>query len=149
MGNMTKNFDRSEFACKGMNCCGHSSPISTALVDRLQQARDKACEAMGADVSLNINSGFRCVRHNSRTPNASPRSQHCHGLAADVRKPANMTLRELYLIADLLFPDGGVGVYPTDGFVHVDVRGTRVRFAYINGREVPLETALTHPMMDQ
>ena len=38
MGDLSKNFNRSEFACKGKNCCGHSAAVHPDLVDALPAA---------------------------------------------------------------------------------------------------------------
>ena len=40
MGDLSKNFNRSEFACKGTNCCGHSAAVHPELIDALQALRD-------------------------------------------------------------------------------------------------------------
>ena len=40
MGDLSRNFDRSEFACRGDNCCGHSSPIDPDLIAALQLLRE-------------------------------------------------------------------------------------------------------------
>ncbi len=58
MGDLSKNFNRSEFACKGTNCCGHSAPVQPELVSALQALRDQL------NLPLSITSGFRCNRHN-------------------------------------------------------------------------------------
>ncbi len=58
MGDLSKNFNRSEFACKGKNCCGHSAAVHPDLVDALQALRDHIGKP------LSITSGFRCNRHN-------------------------------------------------------------------------------------
>ena len=54
MGDLTKNFSRSEFACP---CCGLDT-IDPDLVDILQHSRD----AVG--LPYPINSGCRCQKHN-------------------------------------------------------------------------------------
>ena len=56
MGDLSKNFNRSEFACKGKNCCGHSAAVHPDLVDALQALRDRIGKP------LSITSGFRCNR---------------------------------------------------------------------------------------
>ena len=40
MGDLSKNFNRSEFACKGTNCCGHSAAVHPDLVDALAHQRE-------------------------------------------------------------------------------------------------------------
>ena len=106
MGDLSKNFNRSEFACKGKNCCGHSAAIHPDLVDALP---------------LSITSGFRCNRHNKAVGGAE-QSFHTLGMAADVSCPAGVSPEELAVIAEEipLFREGGIGVYAS--WVHLDVR---------------------------
>lgn len=127
MGDMTKNFSRSEFACNGDNCCGHSSPISPELVQNIQFLRDKVSTRLGRDTPLSINSGFRCKRHNARVGGASE-SYHTYGIAADIATPRGLTDVEFYELAQTVpaFRDGGCGIY--DGRIHVDVRNGTARW---------------------
>ena len=39
MGDISKNFSRSEFACTGTNYCGHSGPVHPELISVLQALR--------------------------------------------------------------------------------------------------------------
>lgn len=67
MGDLTKNFDRSEFFCK----CGCGlDRIAPELIANLQHSRD----AVG--IPFEIASGCRCVAHNSKTPGSSKISAH-------------------------------------------------------------------------
>ena len=77
MGDLSKNFNRSEFACKGENCCGHSAPVHPDLIEALQALRDRIGKP------LSITSGFRCNRHNKAVGGAE-QSFHTLGMAADV-----------------------------------------------------------------
>lgn len=62
---------------------------------------------------------YRTVSYNAKIPNSSPKSQHCNGLAGDI-KGGGYTLAEVYAYADkLLGEHGGLGIYNT--FVHVDL----------------------------
>ncbi len=117
MGDMTRDFSRSEFACK---CgCGKDN-ISPKLVGALQALRDTIGEP------IIINCGCRCARHN-KDVGGVPNSQHLQGTAADIRC-ASLTPRELKKFAEEIpaFANGGIGLYET--FLHVDVRGRRARW---------------------
>lgn len=128
LGDLTRNFSRYEFRCRGFEhgfaCCGASAPVSLRLVRALQTLRSQL------DRPLIINSGFRCLRWNSVPreeggPGSNDNSQHCLGLAADVMVPAGLTADALGEAA-LLLPEflmGGVGIYEVSGFVHLDIRG--------------------------
>ncbi len=117
MGDLSKNFSRSEFACKGTNCCGHSAPVHPELISALQDLRDQL------NLPLNITSGFRCNRHNESIGGAS-QSFHTLGMAADVSCPDGMTAEDLAQTAETIpaFQQGGIGNYPS--WVHLDVRTT-------------------------
>lgn len=137
MGDLTKNFSRSEFACKGAVCCDHSSPVSRRLVRGLQALR----VVVGAP--LTITSGFRCRKHNKSVGGAAD-SQHTHGTAADIAAPAGWTPADLARAADALELFDGLGVYPDRGFVHVDVRGARSTWGYIAGKYTTFEEGLSY-----
>ena len=117
MGDLSKNFSRSEFACKGTNCCGHSAPIQPELISALQALRNQL------NLPLSITSGFRCNRHNDSVGGAA-RSFHTLGMAADVACPEEMTAEDLAQAAETIaaFQQGGIGIYPS--WVHLDVRTT-------------------------
>ena len=117
MGDLSKNFSRSEFACKGTNCCGHSAPVQPELISALQALRDQL------NLPLNITSGFRCNRHNESVGGAA-RSFHTLGMAADVACPDGLTAEDLAQAAETIpaFQQGGIGIYPS--WVHLDVRTT-------------------------
>lgn len=114
---MSANFTREEFACKGMNCCGHSAPVSVLLVDALQELRNIV------GVPLHINSGFRCITHNRRIGSRDT-SQHPRGTAADVDVPDGFTVDQFAELAEEVrdFADGAIGLYYTKGFLHLDTR---------------------------
>lgn len=133
VGQLSKDFYEWEFACR---CgCGYATP-NPRLVWGLQRLRDIIGEP------LNINSGCRCAEHNRRV-GGSVNSQHLTGKAADVW--ADIPLMQLYRAALLVpeFQTGGIGVYPEENFLHVDVRGTEAQWGFLGGREVKVETALT------
>ena len=117
MGDMSKNFSRSEFACKGTNCCGHSAPVHPELISALQDLRDHL------NLPLSITSGFRCNRHNEFVGGAA-QSFHTLGMAADVACPDGLTAEDLAQAAETIpaFQQGGIGIYSS--WVHLDVRTT-------------------------
>jgi len=132
MGDLTRNFSRSEFACP---CCGRAD-VDMRLVDALQELRDLA------GVPVRVNSGFRCAKHN-REVGGARRSRHLLGEAADI-VVKGLTPERMYRLAEQVeaFRNGGIGLYPQQGFIHVDVRGGRARWARLDGKYVALEKAL-------
>lgn len=111
--------DRFKGACP---CCGRG------------ELRIEVREALVAlegrlGVELRLNSGFRCKFHNSSpSVGGKPDSLHLQGRAADVRADG-WTPQELAAAAEeiALFAEGGIGMYPDRGFVHVD-NGERRRW---------------------
>lgn len=123
---LTKNFKSTEFDCNGKGCCTET-PIHSVILEILQEARDY----FGA--SININSAYRCEKHNAKVAGASKNSQHMKGLAVDIvvnkGKVHPVTVARYF---EKKFEERGIkgriGCYTYDasgkGFVHIDVRGT-------------------------
>lgn len=75
---------------------------------------------------VHINSGYRSPEYNATLKNASPRSQHCNGKAADIWVEG-VTPKQIADIAECyLGSSGGIGIYKT--FTHVDVRTSCARW---------------------
>ena len=132
MGDVSLNFSRSEFKCK---CCGETK-VDAHLVAALQELRDLA------KVPITVISGYRCPKHNSAVGGAKA-SQHMLGKAADI-VIKGLTPFEMFRLAERIeaFKNGGMGLYPSHGFVHVDVRGHRSRWAKLHGRSVSVAEAM-------
>lgn len=102
---------------------GEVRAIDAGLLDLLADLR----EALSPNAAYHVISGYRSPATNAmlaaRSRGVSPRSLHMDGLAVDVALPgvALATLREAAL--DLRV--GGVGYYPSPGFVHLDVGRVR------------------------
>lgn len=126
MGDMTKNFNRSEFACK---CgCGFDK-IDPRVVNIAQAIRDYV------NVSVRINSGCRCENHNAKVGGVKG-SNHTLGLAADLS--CSLGAEALFLAAVNLFAEDKIPElaycqwYKGKDFVHVDVgRKRNHRFAIV------------------
>ena len=116
---ITPHFKVREFACSDGSDVVFVAP---SLVDILEAIRVH----FGRPVT--ITSGYRTVSYNAGLKNSSKKSQHCNGLAADIKVEGH-TPKEVYDYACSLLGDhGGVGIYNT--FVHVDVRAVKSRFDY-------------------
>jgi zinc D-Ala-D-Ala carboxypeptidase len=121
VGDLSKDFSRHEFVCKGTGCCGGCAPMHPDLIAGLQQLRDKIGR------NLTITSGFRCKTHNERVGGETG-SYHTLGMAADVLRPPGMMPTEMAKIAETIdvFANGGIGIYPNR--IHVDVRQGKARW---------------------
>ena len=107
-----------EFMCP---CCG------VALMDRDFMVALNRLRAL-AGRPIWVNSGFRCFNHNYAIGGA-PGSYHMAGKAADI-VIVGLTLNEMIELAEQVdaFRNGGIGVYPRKGFIHLDSRGYRARW---------------------
>lgn len=110
---LSKNFQRWEFACRGNPCCGRSAPISLLLVNLLQQLRTDL------GVPLTINRGFTCQIHNMKL-GSKLTSEHCLGLAADVKIPNGLDVEEIKKMTLDWAQIGAFGMY--DNHFHIAIR---------------------------
>lgn len=117
MGDLSKNFSRSEFKCK----CGECEQVGPdpKLIEELQKIRDHF------HVPMKIHSGHRCQKYNESVGGAS-RSQHLKGTAADftLEGISNNQVQEYVLREN--YDRFGIGRYR--GFTHLDVRGYVARW---------------------
>lgn len=117
---LSKNFTKEEFSCK---CCNECE-INLKVVNRLQLVRDIV------GVPIYINSGYRCKKHNTEIGGSS-KSQHVLGNAADIRIK-NHSVKQMYEICKHFFT--GIGIYPEQNFIHVDVRDNPTTWVYIKSK---------------
>jgi uncharacterized protein YcbK (DUF882 family) len=124
MGDLTRNFNLSEFRCKdGTGVPPEYLCNVRVLATNLQVIRAKIGQP------LVIVSGYRTPEHN-RTCGGATNSYHLTAQAADIRC-GGLDAVELHavirdLIASGYVHDGGLGLYDT--FVHYDIRGTKARW---------------------
>lgn len=105
-------------------CCGLSVVdirLYTALID-LHRATDGQYQ---------ITSLTRCRQHNSDV-SGTPNSLHLIGRAADLA-PNNYDLQPLAnaVLEVPAFAHGGVGLYPSRGIIHVDIRPAPARWGKV------------------
>ena len=114
---ITEHFRVYEFACSDGSDVVF---ISTALVEILENIRVH----FGAAVT--VTSGYRTVSYNATVENSSKTSQHCNGLAADIKVAGVSPAAVADYAEQLLGSHGGVGRYGT--FTHIDVRADKSRW---------------------
>ena len=111
MGDISPNFNRSEFACK-CGQCGFDT-VDAELLEVLEHLRE------AFDAPVTISSGCRCATHN-KNEGGSDKSQHLYGRAADI-KVQGATAELVYNYLDLKYPlKYGMGEYSS--WVHIDTR---------------------------
>jgi len=108
---LSKNFKKSKFMC---SCCDELK-CDPRLIEALQNVRDKVGKPMI------LNSGYRCKKKNDSVLGSSKKSQHILGKAADI-SARNFDIDKLVNLFLLESSIGGIGIYRTKNFVHVDVR---------------------------
>jgi uncharacterized protein YcbK (DUF882 family) len=107
-----------------LRCHGKSErhPISLKLIELI----DKIQDHFGAEI-VHVISGYRSPEYNFALSRKSSRvahdSLHLRGLAMDIRIPGVDKVRLGEYARSL--KAGGVGVYYSSGFVHIDVGPTR------------------------
>lgn len=107
---------------------GEVHPMDPALMLLLSQVRDKL--SLTPQSKFDLISGYRSPKTNSGLRAAggehtgvASKSQHLLGKACDVHLPG-VALNQLHMAA-LSMQAGGVGLYPKDGFVHIDTGRVR------------------------
>lgn len=121
MGDISKDFNRSEFACK---CgCGFDT-INPKVVEMCQDLRDLAGKP------IRVNSGCRCPKRNAEAGSHSP--NHLHGNAADLS--CEIGAEMLWEMSKRLYSAGKMkGLefsYLENGWLHIDCdRPRNNRFA--------------------
>ena len=114
---ITEHFRVYEFACSDGSDVVF---VSQALVEILENIRVH----FGAAVT--VTSGYRTVSYNKTVSGSSSASQHCNGLAADIKVAGVAPAAVADYAEQLLGDHGGVGRYGT--FTHVDVRADKSRW---------------------
>jgi len=102
---------------------GEVYPINAGLMDLLYDLQ----KSLRHHSTIEIISGYRSPRTNAMLASASDgvakRSLHTEGKAIDIRI-TGVSLRQVHTAA-LFLRRGGVGFYPSSGFVHVDIGRVR------------------------
>ena len=112
---LSTNFTLKEFAC---NDGTDAVFVAPRLVMVLQSIRSHFGKA------VNIHSGYRTPPYNAQVGGVDG-SQHTYGTAADI-SIKGVSVADVAAYARSIMPDwGGVGIYKTQGFTHIDVRETR------------------------
>ncbi|MCP4923619.1 MAG: DUF882 domain-containing protein, partial [bacterium] len=99
---------------------GDVCAMDNQLIDLLSNVQS----VVGEDRTLHVLCGYRSpvtnAKMHQRSRGVAKNSQHIYGKAVDFYVPG-IKLSELKKIATS-FKSGGVGYYPSSGFIHVDVR---------------------------
>jgi len=108
------------------SCCGKGQ-LSVGILIFLEHIREHF------NSPVRLHSGPRCAEYNAKV-GGSKRSEHLIVLGEDNDvadfSVKNVTTKELHLYVKSLPYSNllGIGYYPKDGFVHVDLRGYAARW---------------------
>lgn len=116
-GRLTEHFVREEFAC-GDGCGFDTVDFMTMLV--LHFIRQEFGR-------VKVTSAARCGKYNAAV-GGSVKSQHVLGRAVDI-VPLDAELQEVYdWLEDNFHGLLAIGLYLSDGFIHIDTRGQCARW---------------------
>tara|TARA_B110000444_G_scaffold70505_1_gene66261 strand:+ start:992 stop:1384 length:393 start_codon:yes stop_codon:yes gene_type:complete len=124
MGDLTKNFSKSEFECND------GSEMPQEVFDNVEvHAYNLQVIRDFFDASVTINSAYRSPSYNAKVGGAT-KSQHLTGNASDITIKGYTPDEVADIIEGLIridaIEEGGVGRYNT--FTHYDRRGTKARW---------------------
>jgi hypothetical protein len=117
---ISKNFRLSEFR-PGRHTYEYIR-LSPALIHTLEEIRERTGRP------ITVTSGYRPPAYNREVGGVS-NSCHVDGLAADIYCEGLTTLQLHAICERVIGHRGGVGYYPTSGFIHVDLRGYEARWS--------------------
>lgn len=103
-----KNFSPRELACKGTG----SIYVDRVAISKLQELRDKL------GIPLLVTSAYRSPEHNKRVGGAKA-SYHMRGVAFDIRMENQDPVAFEMAAREVGFR--GIGYYPKQGFMHIDL----------------------------
>lgn len=115
----SEHFSRGELDCH----CGCVTPPEVAInLQDLAVHLEELRVLVGGPV--HVDDAYRCPSRNLLVGGVKD-SQHLQGKAADVAVPLGMTVASLAATAARIprFNLGGIGMYPSQAFVHMDYRG--------------------------
>lgn len=111
MGDVSKNFNYSEFDCP---CC-HKNFTPIMFIHKLQQARELA------GIPFRINSGYRCEKHNKEVGGVKD-SAHLKGMGADIKTESS---KQRLVVVKALLDAGFQRIEICDTWTHCDIDLTK------------------------
>ena len=122
---ITDNFEYDDFVCPDCSLLP-LTPRFYKHVEILQGIRERL------GFPMNVNSGYRCEKHNASLPDSAPHSEHLIFatdispvfLSTDSDAVFEAKVHTLWLAFDAVYD--GVGLYKT--FIHGDLRGRKARW---------------------
>lgn len=119
MGDLSKNFSRTEYECK----CGCGFNTVDVELNRVMQ---ELCNHYGKKII--ITSGNRCAAYNHIVPGAAKDSQHQYGKANDFVVDGVSAVDVFEYLNERYPSKFGIGLYSCPARIHLDVRSYRARW---------------------
>ncbi|MFC1752415.1 DUF882 domain-containing protein [Thermoproteota archaeon] len=119
---ISEHFSKRDFACK-CGVCEATIRIGLGLIGGLELLRTLAGQR------ITIKKGFVCPG-SAESTSRHKKNYHTLGLAADITID-NKTLKEVVLLAEQVPEFKGIGLYPAEGYVHIDVRKEEKSYLWV------------------
>ena len=118
---VSAHFRLGEFACHDSDFAFvRVNPELVVMLERIRSA------VLGRPIT--VLSGYRPRPYNVAISGSADNSYHIDGAAADIKVDGISTDALAHIAEDCVGSSGGVGTYLSSGFVHVDVRGSLMRW---------------------
>lgn len=123
MGDLSEHFNHKDFVCRCNYCRQEGFKIHLGLVGVLERIADHF------NKKINIVSAFWCDDYYS-TLKKERRSYHTMGKAVHINIE-EVPLPEIFKYAETISDLDGIGLYPKEGFIHLDTRPKEKRALWI------------------
>ena len=123
MGDLSEHFNHADFKCHCPECRGEGYRIHLGLVGAIEMIADHFQKP------IKILSGFWCEKYFEKLKKEKP-SFHCKGKAAHFAIEG-APLNEIFAFAETVPELNGIGLYPQEGFIHVDTRPAEKRELWV------------------
>jgi hypothetical protein len=134
MGDLSDHFNHKDFICHCTECRGEEYKIHLGLVGALEMIAEHFQKP------VKVLAGFWCEAHNEKLKKEKI-SFHCKGKAAHIQVEG-VPPGEVFKFAETLPELNGLGIYPQEGFVHLDTRPLEKRELFVkDGERYSLLTA--------
>lgn len=123
---VSEHFKAGEFMCNRPLNPPEPTPISVETVERLELLRAEACDFLGHDAPVHLNSFYRNSPHNKAEKGAS-NSKHMLGCAADIVITGMRTEK----LVELAYKVGFRRIGKAKTFIHVDTDEGEAYWCYL------------------
>jgi len=127
MGDLSEHFNHKDFKCHCPECKGEEFKIHLGMVGALEMIADHF------NKPVKIVAGYWCESYNEKLKKEKL-SWHVKGKAAHISIDG-VSPADIFLFAQTIPEINGLGLYPKEGFIHVDTRPEGKKDAWIKDGE--------------